>query len=432
MECEERDILVIGAGPGGSIAARTTAASGLDVLLVDRHEFPRYKCCAAGVLWHNIEDFPEIKPVIENYNHRMVVHSPSLDRKFEVVSTDDYLLGQTYRSTLDEHLAKLAVASGAEFRDAHSVKEIKFLPDATGAIVTIMDKASSEEHDVKVKLVIDASGVSAVSRKMHPRLTTWNRENMLMASELDVSMDSDEITSRLGEERTVHIFLYFNDLPGYAWIFTKEHSVSVGMGTMLEFKGKMLKGKQLASNFKEYCSFLEQEGYIKPGSCDTSKTRYALIPSMSIKEGTTFADNVLLVGDAAGVFVSALSGEGIYYAMLSGRFAGRTACDAFKKGKMDAKTLSSYRNAWQKRLKSELNYQYFARNYMLFEKRRCEKAIRWGLKDKAIRKFLRVFFTGRYKINRWFALRLVGHYIRLKIKDALGMLGEREKREDYK
>jgi flavin-dependent dehydrogenase len=166
-------------------------------------------------------------------------------------------------------------------------------------------------------------------------------------------------------------------------------------------------------------------------SVDDANTKYALIPSMSTKHQATIGRNTLLAGDAAGVFVSALSGEGIYYACLSGKFAAQTAAIALKKDDLSLDTLGLYRRLWLGRLKHELDYQYWAKGYMLEVKRRCEKAIRWGLHDEKINKFLSTFFAGAYDIDRTFMARLIGQYIRLKFKDRLGMLGEREKKSDY-
>ncbi|MFX0103229.1 MAG: FAD-dependent oxidoreductase, partial [Candidatus Hodarchaeota archaeon] len=125
MKTEKFDVTIVGAGPTGTIAAERLASEGVQVFLCDRQEFPRYKCCAAGVLWHDIEDFPEIKPVIENYNHAMIAHPPSLSREFKIESQEHYIMGQTYRSTLDNHLAILAKKSGADFRDNTRVDDMR-------------------------------------------------------------------------------------------------------------------------------------------------------------------------------------------------------------------------------------------------------------------------------------------------------------------
>ena len=94
MSSEHFDVCVVGAGPAGSIAAeRLAKEEGATVLLVDAQAFPRYKCCAAGVLWHDMEDFPEVKTVIENFNYKLVAHSPSLEHEFSVISSEHYLMG---------------------------------------------------------------------------------------------------------------------------------------------------------------------------------------------------------------------------------------------------------------------------------------------------------------------------------------------------
>ncbi len=425
------DACVVGAGPSGSIAAERLAHEGYNVLLLDAQRFPRYKCCAAGVLWHDLEDFPEVKPVIETYNYKLVAHSPSLAHEFSIESGDHYLMGQTYRNVLDAHLAGLARKAGATFRDRTRVLDVALMDVHRGISLQVKDLDTGEISTVECKLIIGADGVTSVVRKRHPDFRPWAKGDLLIASELDVPMDENEILRVYGKERAVHMFLYYGNLPGYAWIFTKKRSVSLGMGTFLDFKGTTIGGQPLSRTFDDYTRFLIANGYVPADRVDTGKTSFALIPSTAPRASVTFGRNALLAGDAAGAFVSALSGEGIYYGMLSGSFAAKAGIDALRSNDFSARMLSRYRDAWMARLKHELNYQYFAKGYMVEVKRRCEKAIRWGMHDETIRKFMSVFFTGVYQIDRSFMARLIGHYTRLKIKDRLGMLGTREKKSDY-
>lgn len=431
MAAETQDICIVGAGPAGSIAAERLASAGIRVLLLDGQQFPRYKCCAAGVLWHDIEDFPEIKPVIETYNHAMAFHSPSLKHEFSIRSDEHFLLGQTYRARLDDHLVQLAKKSGAEFRQGHLVTGVELLGDRRGVRLSVRDKMTGSEYLVASRLVIGADGARSIVRKCHPDFTPWNKADLLIASELDVPMGEQKVLDIFGKDRTTHVYMYFDNLPGYAWIFTKKASVSIGMGTMLEFEGKTYGGKPLAAKFKAYTAYLEQAGLLPAGVADLSKTSYALIPSLSIKHAVTHGRNALLAGDAAGAFVSALSGEGIYYSMLSGQFAARVAAKAIAAGDFSPQLLADYPRLWRARLEKELNYQYFAKRYMLEVKRRCEKAVRWGQHDETIRGFMSTFFTGIWNIDRKFMARLYCHYVRLKVKDLFGSLGERERKQDY-
>jgi geranylgeranyl reductase family protein len=428
---EKVDACIVGAGPAGSIAAERLAQTGAHVLLLDAQKFPRYKCCAAGVLWHNIADFPEIEPVIENFNYKMVIHPPSRQREFFIESDDHYLLGQTYRATLDDHLAKLAVKAGVEFREEHRVDKVRLLDGNGGISISVHDIASETDYEVEAKIVIGADGVKSAVRKTHPDFQHFTRDQLLIASELDVPIDEARILETYGDARAVHMYLFHGDLPGYAWIFTKKKSVSLGMGTMLCFKGQTNGGKALTGAFASFCNELEASSMIPAGSVHLGKTSYALIPSMPTNDAETHGRRALLAGDAGGVFVSALSGEGIYYSCLSGNFAAETAARALKSGDFSVKALESYPRAWKARLTHELDYQYWAKGYMLESKRRCEKAVRWGMYDDIIRRFLSAFFAGSYAIDRRFMTKLVGQYVRLKIKDRLGMMGPRERKEDY-
>ncbi len=361
----------------------------------------------------------------------MAFHSPSLKHEFNIRSDEHYLLGQTYRTLLDNHLAQLAKKAGADFRQGHLVTGVEVLGDRRGVVLTVRDKASGNEYSVTAQLVIGADGVKSIVRKTHPDFTPWNKKDLLIASELDVPMGEQNVLNIFGKDRTSHIFMYFDNLPGYAWIFTKKKSVSIGMGTMLDFEGKVFGGKVLADKFKVYAGYLEQKGLLPTGAADLANTSYALIPSVSLKGAVTQGRNALLTGDAAGAFVSALSGEGIYYSMLSGRFAAQVAAKALAVNDFSPTVLAEYPRLWHERLEKELNYQYFAKRYMLEVKRRCEKAVRWGQYDETIRGFMSTFFTGIWKIDRKFMARLYSHYVRLKVKDLFGSLGERERKQDY-
>ena len=62
------DVVVAGAGPGGTSAARILAENGLSVLLVDRSEFPRYKTCGGGLIGVTRKEIPEGAPIREYFH----------------------------------------------------------------------------------------------------------------------------------------------------------------------------------------------------------------------------------------------------------------------------------------------------------------------------------------------------------------------------
>ena len=102
----------------------------------------------------------------------------------------------------------------------------------------------------------------------------------------------------------------------------------------------------------------------------------------------TYADRVLVAGDAAG-HVKPTTGGGIYYALLSGELAGETAADALRSGDLSAGRLRLYERRWKSLFGRELTIDYYAR--LLYESLKDEQIDRllaeiWdsGLKDELI------------------------------------------------
>ena len=117
------DVIVIGAGPTGSTAAKVLADKGLHVLLVERHKLPRYKSCS-GVLIQKTMD------LVQRYCGQAVPLSATCTpiENRGMIFTDDkgreFRFEQgglnVWRSSFDNWLMEQAAASGAEVRDSTS------------------------------------------------------------------------------------------------------------------------------------------------------------------------------------------------------------------------------------------------------------------------------------------------------------------------
>ena len=114
------DVIVVGAGPAGSTAAKVLAEKGLRVLLVERHKLPRYKSCS-GVLIQKSMD------LVRRYYGQDVPLSATCTpvENRGMIFTDDKGRGlrfeqgglNVWRSSFDNWLTEQAAASGAEVRD---------------------------------------------------------------------------------------------------------------------------------------------------------------------------------------------------------------------------------------------------------------------------------------------------------------------------
>src|SRR5437773_2560530 len=114
------DVIVVGAGPGGSTAAREMAVRGASVLLLDRAKFPRDKPCGGAVSLRSIALLPfDIAPVVEHVVTGVIFEDPEGDTaSHDFGSPLAYL---TQRRRLDAFLVERAQDAGVEFRDGQVV-----------------------------------------------------------------------------------------------------------------------------------------------------------------------------------------------------------------------------------------------------------------------------------------------------------------------
>src|SRR5690606_33179601 len=149
------DVVVVGAGPAGSTAAREIAARGASVLILDRAKFPRDKPCGGGVTIRCANLLPfSIEPVVEDVitGARMQVR----DRREVVRDAPQPLTYMTQRRRLDAFLVEHAQAAGAEFRDGEPVTTVRREPDGTFYIET---KGGTR---IETRVVIGADGANGV------------------------------------------------------------------------------------------------------------------------------------------------------------------------------------------------------------------------------------------------------------------------------
>lgn len=280
------DAIVVGGGPAGATAAFFLGQAGAKVLILEKEKIPRYKTCGGAVSARVLEQFPfSFDPVIESKvksisygsgNQMVTIPVPtSALRMFMRADFDSYLLNHT----------------GAEICDGVAVKSVNEEKDA----VTV---TTGNGERIAADYLVAADGVnSMVGRALGLR----TRKVLAGAIEVEARVP-DQIQERFAENP----MLIFEGLEvGYLWIFPKRNHLSVGIGALHPKPGDLQ--SILKRVMQRYGITLDgdQHGHPLP----------VFVRREQIHTARTF-----LVGDAAG-FVDPLTGEGIRFAIKSGRMA---------------------------------------------------------------------------------------------------------------
>jgi geranylgeranyl diphosphate/geranylgeranyl-bacteriochlorophyllide a reductase len=293
------DVVVVGGGPAGSTAALDLAAAGRRVLLLDRDG--RIKPCGGAIPPRLIADFeiPAEMIVARATAARMIAPS---DKAVDMPVGDGFV-GMVDRDKFDEWLRARAADAGAD-RATGTFQSIE-RDDAGRATVVFVD-GQGATHRAETRLVIGADGArSAVAKS-----------EIAGADKMPYVFAYHEVVrSPLGDAdfdgNRCDVFYQGKVSPDfYGWVFPHGDQTSIGVGSAK--KGFALRGAVTA---------LRRDTGLQ--DCATVRGEGAPIPLRPLKRWDNGRD-VLVIGDAAGV-VAPASGEGIYYAMDSGRLAAKAA-----------------------------------------------------------------------------------------------------------
>lgn len=325
MSKNEYDVIIVGAGPAGSVLAYHLATHGLKVQILEKAHLPRYKTCGGGLTFKALDNLPfEISSIIEvEALGGIFSYAGQFDRKVDTTEPVAWLM---MRDRFDYYLTQEAVSSGAFLHDGLAVKGFK---DDGGMLII-----DTPQGKYKSVILVGADGVNSIVSRAGGLLP--NRKfGFGLEAELAVS---PEVLREQGRYTTFD----FGVIPGgYGWVFPKSDHLSVGV-----FHAKP--GK--APGIRQYL--------------DTFIARYDILRDNQIlnlqghpiplggKRNNLHKDRMLIVGDAANLADPWL-GEGISYAIMSAQIAAKVIYKAFEDGSFD---LSDYTNEVNKRIVRQFNY----------------------------------------------------------------------------
>jgi len=294
------DAVVIGAGPAGSAAAHFLRARGLDVLLLDRAEFPRDKTCGDGLT-------PRAVRALE----RMGLGDDDIQgfrvNGYEVVAPNGRSTTATVsaalvvpRLTLDHLVLQRATRSGARFEPKVTVSHVEALADGVRV-------HAERGHTFDARVAIVATGAATAVLKRSGILPRQPRAMLAARAYFDVAHTLPP-TFQLSFRRA--------PMPGYGWVFpVNERLANVGVGFL-----PRAKSTTVAAAMERFTTGLHDMHQVSALKGYPIRVDFLRAP--------TFAKNTLLVGEAAGL-VNPLTGEGIDYALESGELAAEHVVRGF-------------------------------------------------------------------------------------------------------
>jgi len=329
MNEENYDVVVVGAGPAGSLTARTAAEKGLDVLLIERNpEIGVPVRCAEGVT-KEIEQFVEIE-------HRWVCAAPKgmilygpdgTEVRLSVADTEEmgYVVD---RRLFDKSLARKAAQAGAEVR----VKTQAFgVIHEEGYVKGVYANAAGENIRIRADVVVGADGVeSRVGRwgGIDTRLSLADIGICAQFLMCDIEVNGDYFETYFGE----HIAP-----KGSAWVFPKgEDSANVGLGI----------SGDVSTEKHRVLDYLNAFVTTKFPNGEILAEIYGAVP-LSGPVYETVANGLVLVGDAAR-HVNPVNGGGILQALKGGALAGDVIAKAMEEKNVSKRRLMEYERKWRR------------------------------------------------------------------------------------
>lgn len=324
---KEVDVLVIGAGPAGSMAAREASRNGAKTLIIDKKsEIGTPKRCGEGIMDGVLES------VDLNVDERCIARHIDGARLVAPDGTSAWFTSETLetpatgiileRKVFDKHVTMDAIRSGAE---------VMIKTEATGItrendyLIVDINSFNNKYSQIKAKIVIGADGPEG-------RVAGWMGINTKVPIAEMESGAQYEMTN-LNMEKNDTIEFYFGSVApgGYAWIFPKGYDIAnVG----IDVSG--VKGEKTALEYLD--DFVKSN----PETCDGQivEVNVGGNPLCGVFD-TIIADNFMLVGDAAGC-VSPITGGGIDTGLESGMIAGRVAAKAVNENDVSEANLQEY------------------------------------------------------------------------------------------
>ncbi|MGQ9680575.1 MAG: NAD(P)/FAD-dependent oxidoreductase [Candidatus Bathyarchaeia archaeon] len=327
------DIVVVGAGPSGSSAAKAAADLGMSVILLEEHSqagVPNH--CAEGLSLNGLKD-AGLEPTEEIVSQKITkarVYAPN--RRFLELTSSNWVGYTIRRDLFDRILSEKACSAGAEyFTNTRVIDVIK----KNGVVAGVVASNGGEKIKIEAKVVIGADGVASIVRRS-TGLGRWFPDVVSCAQYRLGNL-------KLEEPWVNEFYVGSNVAPGaYAWVFPKSsEEANVGLGV------RRINTEPAIFYLKR---FIDSDPRFKDAKIISVTGGITPVSGMIEK---FVSDGLMLVGDAAGLLIPC-TGAGVHTGVVSGDLAGKIAAQAIKEGDTSASRLAEYedqfKETWGKRI----------------------------------------------------------------------------------
>jgi electron transfer flavoprotein-quinone oxidoreductase len=345
------DIIIVGAGPGGSIAAKKAAELGLKTIFFERGRKPGEKnssgCGLGPRMWHDFEIMNELTPekcpsmragaAARNYfvNKEGIVAGYVMARPTESVSYEpakSWITMNVYRSEFDPWIAEFATNAGAKLKTSTLVID---LIKENGKVSGVIDEKAQKYY---APIVIGADGAISMVAKKSGLRSKWSHDQITLVPQYDFQAPKKKIDEIMGDEA---LAVWWSALFPASYQVFFNNGFHQGLGNWLDKWDKNpLFYLNRVVNLKYY------QRLLKILEAKPRELQSHLLPWLKYPYNT-HTDGVILIGDAGG-FPCPLEAEGIYPAMVTGKIAAEIAADSITSGDVSKKALSKYDKLWKK------------------------------------------------------------------------------------
>ncbi len=389
------DVIVVGAGPAGSIAAKLCAENGLKVICIDKEKFPRVKPCGGAVPQPILNELPYLYDYIDTRIDGLKMFGRDLKEKLQY-SSGKQQGAFVIRSIFDNCLLQDAMKAGVKLVDGERVIEVIVSKDDVRI-------KTEKDHAFSGKIVIGADGTNSVVAKKTGLNPQWEKTKLSLVYVHEFEVTEDVVKKYFPDGHYGYMHMGFSGTEGYGWIFPKKTHINIGFGALMRDTQK------IKDQFQNYVKFCE-ESHLIP-NVEFTDIRAALLP-MGGPLKRTAKMRVMLLGDAAG-FVNPINGEGIHYAMKSGIIAADIALKCVKSQNYGEKIFLGYHKKCMKTFGKDLKTDLFLRRRFI---NNFDNIIKIANQDEGFKElFVRIGVS--LESSRKNLLKIAWKYGKIKVKN---------------